>query len=72
MHLVQRCAGEEARNMATSPPPFGPGFGPDVASRTETVEVWGSSSSDPGPDFCEFRAFDANGQEIARARTGGY
>ena len=72
MHLEQKCTGNDARELAASSPPFGPGFGTDVASRTETIEVWGSSFGDPGSDFCEFRAFDAGGGEIARTRIGGY
>ena len=72
MHLVREEKGDAARELAASRPPFGPGFGPDVASRTETIGVWGSSFGDPGPDYCEFRAMDASGREIARVRLGGY
>ena len=72
MHLHQRSTGKEARVLASSPPPFGPGFRDEGVSRTETIEVWGSSFDDPGPDFCEFRALDAAGGEIARTRIGGY
>jgi len=72
MHLEQRCTGNDARELAASSPPFGPGFGPDVVSRTETIGVLGSSFGDPGPDYCEFRAMDASGREIARVRLGGY
>ena len=72
MHLHQRCEGKEARGMAASPPPFGPGFRDEVVARVETVEVWASGFDDPGEDFCEFRALDAAGNEIARTRIGGY
>ncbi len=72
MHLHQRCAGKEARQLAASPPPLGPGFRDDVVARVETVEVWASGFGDPGDDFCEFRALDAGGREIARIRVGGY
>ena len=72
MHLIHRGTGDAARELAASPPPFGPGFGPDVMSKTETVEVWGSSFDDPGQDFTEFRAMDAAGHEIGRIRIGGY
>jgi len=58
--------------MAASPPPFGPGFRDEVVARVETVEVWASGFDDPGEDFCEFRALDAAGNEIARTRIGGY
>lgn len=72
MHLVQRATGDAARELAASSPPFGPAFAADVVSRTETIEVWGSSFGDPDPDFCEFRVFDARGKQIARTRVGGY
>jgi len=72
MHLMHRETGEAARELASSPPPFGPAFAAEVVSRTETIEVWGSSFDDPGPDACEFRAMDVSGGEIARIRVGGY
>lgn len=72
MHLIHRGTGEAARELAGSPPPLGPAFGPGVASQTETIEVWGTSFDDPGRDFCEFRAMDAAGREIGRMRLGGY
>jgi hypothetical protein len=72
MRLIHRGTGDAARQLAASQPPFGPALAADVVSRTETIEVWGSSFDDPGPDACEFRAFDASGNEIARTRIGGY
>ena len=53
-------------------PPFGPGFGEDVRAAVEKLEVWGTSASDPGADYCEFRAFDAQGTAIGTKRVDGY
>lgn len=72
MHLHQKSTGEEARALASSSPPFGPGFNAGVVAKVETVEVWASGFGDPGDDFCEFRALDAAGKEIGRIRIGGY
>ena len=36
------------------------------------VEVWGSSFTDPGPDFCEFRCFGADRQPVTTYRQNGY
>lgn len=72
MHLHTKSTGTAARSLASSPPPFGPGFRDEVVARVEAVEVWASGFGDPGDDFCEFRALDAAGKEIARTRIGGY
>lgn len=72
MHLIHRGTGDAARELAASKPPLGPEFRDDVVEKAETVEVWASGFNDPGEDFCEFRALDAGGREIARTRVGGY
>ena len=72
MHLVETQSGDAARRSAASAPPFGPGFPAEVVQKTERLEVWGTSFSDPGPDFCEFRAFDKEGVEIECKRLAGY
>jgi hypothetical protein len=36
------------------------------------LEVHGSEINDPGPDFCEFRAFDAGGNPAGTKRVNGY
>lgn len=63
---------EAAQAVAGTSPPFGPGFSQDTVEKTATLEVWGSSFKDPGEDWCEFRAFDENGNEIDKQRLGGY
>ena len=72
MHLHEKHTGEAARQTAASSPTFGPGFAPDVAAKTETLEVWTSSFKDEGYDFCEFRALDHSGALIGRRRLAGY
>lgn len=56
----------------TARAPFGPGFSAAKADAAERMEVWGSSFSDPGPDYCEFRLFDSEGRQIDRRRVDGY
>ena len=72
MHLVSEVAGAQAKVAAADKPPFGPGFTPDEATKTEKLQVWGSSFSDPGGDFCKFVAFDAAGQVVGTKIVGGY
>lgn len=54
------------------PRPFGPGFPATKVEAAARMEVWGSSFSDPGGDYCEFRLFDDAGRQIAQARVDGY
>ena len=72
MHLVDTHEGAQAKKEATVMPPFGPGFGEDVRAAVEKLEVWGTSASDPGVDYCEFRAFDGAGKQIGTKRVDGY
>ena len=72
MHLNETHEGPAARTNACSGPPFGPGFDPETVERIEKLEVHGSSIGDPGSDFCVFKAFDAEGQEIGSRRLAGY
>lgn len=50
----------------------GPQFSPDQMSRAVKLNVWGSTFSDPGPDYCEFVLLDGDGEEIDTKRSGGY
>ena len=72
MNLVAKFTGEAARKEASGKPPFGAGFNAVVVAKTETLEVHGSEMKDPGPDFCEFCAFDANGNRVGTKRVNGY
>jgi hypothetical protein len=72
MHLAESHNGACAKAVAKKCAPFGPGFSEDVAEKTERLEVWGSSFSDPGPDFCVFKAFDSAGTAVAEIRCAGY
>jgi hypothetical protein len=71
-HLIKASTGEKARKEARTPRPFGPGLPDSVVRRTEKLEVVGSSFDDPGADWCEFRAYDADGKLIASRRVMGY
>lgn len=64
--------GEKARTEAAAPAPFGPAFTPEVVAKTTRLELWGSSFTDPGADWCEHRAFDASGALLDKRRRAGY
>ncbi len=51
---------------------FGPGYTELEAAAAASMEIWGSSFGDPGPDFCVFILKDEAGQEIDRRRVPGY
>jgi hypothetical protein len=72
MHLISRATGKQARDDAGAPKPFGPGFPVGALKNVETLEVWGSEFKDPGPDFTEFRVFDAKGLALGTRRVEGY
>jgi len=72
MKLDVKFEGGRARKQAAAPPPFGPAFCPEIVSMTETLEVHGSEIKDPGPDYCEFRAINAEGAIIGTKRINGY
>lgn len=72
MHLIETLSGEAARTLATTRSPYGPGFSQEEAQTIHTLEVHGSSFNDPGPDYCEFRAINAQGQPFPPRRITGY
>jgi hypothetical protein len=73
MHLMKKVTEREALvREATSRPPFGPGFSEDELEGAEVLEVHGSSFSDPGPDYCEFKLLDAEGNVLLTKVVGGF
>ncbi len=72
MRLLEKIAGEKARQLADMLPPFGPRFERGIINRLETLHVHCSEMSDPGADFCQFEGFDADGQLIGTMRFRGY
>lgn len=72
MYLIERFSGERAQVVAQDRLPFGGGFDSETVSRLARLELWGSSFTDLGDDFCEYRLFDADGRQIATKRVGGY
>jgi hypothetical protein len=72
MHLIEAHDGDAAVRVASERIPFGAGFPTEIAEKTKKLEVHGSSFNDPGPDFCLYRAFDADGQMIGERQVNGY
>lgn len=52
--------------------PSGAEIPPEIAVKAAKAELWGSSFSDPGPDYCEVRLFDEQGAQFKTARIEGY
>ena len=52
-------------------PFFGVHFSDEEVEHADRCELWGSSFSDPGGDFCEYRLMKED-RVIARRRTIGY
>jgi len=71
-HLIGTHVDELAQRSAKTNPPFGPGLPADIVEKIVKLEMWGSSFKDPGADWCEFRAFNAEGEKIAERRVAGY
>jgi hypothetical protein len=71
-YLYRKSEGAQARKEAAEAPPFGPGFPPDIVARTERLEIWCSRFEDPGPDYSEVKAFDAQGQLLGSRCQDGY
>lgn len=71
-YLFREIEGVEARKKAAETAPFGPGFPTETAAQAERLEVWVSRFGDPGPDYCEFRLFDAQGGSLGTRRQPGY
>jgi hypothetical protein len=65
-HLVEKLEGEKAVRKAAELCAVQP------AETVTRAELWGSSFSDPGPDWSEWRFFDAQGVEITRSWRAGY
>lgn len=72
-HKISEAEDEDAKRKAREPAPFGPAFPEPVVTVTARLETWGSSFTDAGgDDWCEFRAFNARGEQIATRRIDGY
>ena len=71
MYIIDTFTGDKAKEFALLPNPFGADFGKDIAQAVDRIEVHGTNCNDPGPDFCEYKAF-ADGILIAQRRIMGY
>lgn len=71
MYLMEAHEGKGAKQAAAQGAPFGPGFPEDIASRTEKLEVWATDFKD-SDEYCEFRAFDSDGEKLGTRRINGY
>ena len=73
MRLINRTVEPTAlKRSATSRPPFGPGFSEEELEGATALEVYGTSFSDPGPDYCEFKLLDAKGNVLLTKVVGGF
>jgi len=72
MYCIKRIDSKQAIiQEGTANPPFGPTFSQEQVDQADRLEVWGSSFTDAGEDFCEYRLFE-KGQQIATKRVAGF
>lgn len=69
MYKYAEWTGNAARAEAARPQPFGVNV---RDPRIDRVEVWATEFKDTGPDYCEFRCFDADGNRLGTYRLAGY
>ena len=62
---------EQILKEGTQKPPFGAGFSQEQVEQADQLESWGSSFTETGSDFCEFRLL-SKGKVIAKQRVAGY
>jgi hypothetical protein len=56
---------------AVADQPLGAGFDLDDVEKADKLEVWGSSFTDAGEDYCVYKLFKDN-KEIKSKRVAGY
>jgi hypothetical protein len=71
-YTIDTVTGQRLPIEAIAPPPFGPGFQPEVVATATSMEILGSSATDPGPDWCRFVLKDADGAVIRTITIPGY
>jgi hypothetical protein len=47
-------------------------FTDEQVARTQKVEIWATSATDPGDDHCTAKLFDANGVMVGEVIIPGY
>lgn len=70
-YIEKKLTGQDARAQAADTSPTGPNM-PEVAPSIERLELECSSFADPGPDWCEWIAYDKSGAVIGRRFMSGY
>jgi len=71
-YVMEKLTGARMVEVATDKPPFGPGFSPEEVEEASSMEIIGSTVSDPGPDWCEFVLLDKDGSRVGCTRVPGY
>ena len=63
---------KDFEEKVVTPLPMGPNFSKEHAEQATSLELWGTSFSDQGADYCEWRLYDADGVLVDRKRVEGY
>lgn len=72
MHITQVHEGlEQVKTIGLAKKPSGAGCSPEQIEGCDRLEVWGTSFTDPGPDYTEFRFFK-DGVPVRTERVEGY
>lgn len=69
---IGRHTGEDLKVKALQHPPLGPGFSSESVEKAVELVVTGSSFSDPGGDWTDFKLIDSLGNIIESKRLSGF
>ena len=70
-YIAEQLTGEAARKHAADTTILGANL-PQIAQQIEWLELVCSAFTDPGADWCEYRAYDKDGKLIGQRFTPGY
>jgi hypothetical protein len=70
MYLVSKYEGEAAAERAADKL-LGPGVSEDLAKQVDRLELWGTSFTDAGEDYCEWRLYSGD-KLLVTKRAPGY
>jgi hypothetical protein len=71
-YVIDRFEGVAAKTAAAKSYSFADPDMEEFVDKIEKLELIGSCFSDPGPDFCEWVAYNRRGEVVRRRRIQGY
>ena len=71
MYLYEAFDGKAAKDKAADTSILGANM-PQVVEQVERLECHATNTNDPGEDYCEWRAFDKDGNWLGARKVPGY